>query len=433
LTELHLQEGGPELVCHLREGLAERLVEAGVVSVVPLGVGRWELRANQKVGVIRIDNVTVWVKPKVSISKLLWLLGWSSKAFFTAPGPVELGEAEELVPALAEAFVAQSERALQAGLLQGYREIEGTENVLRGRLRIGDQLRKRYGLPVPLLVRFDDHLVDIPENQILKAAVNKLLMLSGVAGGVRDRLRTLRGVLVDVGELPPRGPLPTWQRSRLNARHHDALALAEIILGNGSVEHEPGRLRVDGFLVDLAKVFENFVTATLGRALEAIAGRCSAQDPFTLDEDGDVAIRPDLVWRISDRPAAAIDAKYKAEKPYGFPQADLYQALAYATAYGLHEAHLVYAKGNETARAWTIRGHRVRITAHTLDLEQPPESILQQIDQLAALIASISRASRLANSRPAPAFFRTAVGGGLVTLSLVAGPLLSAPFGEKAL
>lgn len=394
MTEYHLQEGGPPLVCNLREGLAERLVEVGVVTATPLGIERWELRANQKVGVVRVDDVTVWVTPKVSISKLIWLLGWSFRAFFTAPGPVELGETKELVPALAEAFSAQSERAFQAGLLQGYREIEGSENVLRGRLRIGDQLRERYGVPVPLLVRYDDYLPDIPENQILKAASNKLLMLTGVAEEVRNRLRTLRTMLVDVRDLAPRELLPTWQRTRLNARYHDALALAEIILANGSVEHEPGRLRLDGFLVDLAKVFENFVSATLSRALETIAGRCSAQDPFTLDEEGEVGIRPDLVWWIGEIPAAVIDAKYKAEKPSGFPQADLYQALAYATAYRLNRAHLIYAQGNETARNWTVRESQIRITAETLDLDQPPEVILEQINELANQIASsVSRPS----------------------------------------
>ncbi len=175
------------------------------------------------------------------------------------------------------------------------------------------------------------------------------------------------------------------------------------------MKHQPGRLRIDGFLVDLAKVFENFVTATLTDALEAIAGRCTAQDRFTLDKQADVAIQPDLVWRIGDVIEAAIDAKYKAEKPAGFPQADLYQALAYAIAYRLDETHLVYAKGNETARTWTVRGSRVRITAHTLDLNQPPELIREQMDQLAAVIASRSINTPLTWSRQESASTKVAI------------------------
>lgn len=208
------------------ETIVESLVRNGVVVATPLGSARWELRAGPKVGVARIGGVTVWVKPKVTIARLLWLLGSARKAVFEAPGPVSLEEADELVPALAEAFYAQAERALQAGLLKGYREVEGAETVLRGQLRTGDQLRRRFGLAVPLLVRYDDHLVDIAENQILKAAGSRLLTLPGMGGAVRSRLQRLRGLLVDVGDVVGGPDLPTWHPTRLNARYHDALLLA---------------------------------------------------------------------------------------------------------------------------------------------------------------------------------------------------------------
>lgn len=386
MTDLHLREGDPPVASDLDGSVVERLVTEGVVSATPLGGQRWELRATRKVGVVRVGGITVWIRPKITIARLLWLLGWSRRAVFAAPGPVAVEESEDLVPALAEAFCGQAERALQAGLLQGYREVEGSEAVLRGRLRAGDQLRRRFGLPVPLLVRYDDHLVDTPENQILKAAATRLSMLPGIAGPVRVRLRSLRGLLVDVSDLTVAGPLPGWHPSRLNARYHDALWLAEIVLKNGSIEHEPGRLRLDGFLVDLYQVFESFVTSSLGSSLERRGGRCQSQDCFTLDEEGQIGIRPDLVWRIEGRPVAVVDAKYKAEKPAGFPQADLYQALAYATAYQLDEAHLVYAKGVEAAQGWTVRNAGVKITAHALDLDQLPAQILDQVETLARRI-----------------------------------------------
>ncbi|MGH9057621.1 MAG: 5-methylcytosine restriction system specificity protein McrC [Acidimicrobiales bacterium] len=146
-------------------------------------------------------------------------------------------------------------------------------------------------------------------------------------------------------------------------------------------------MRVQGFLLDLYQVFENFVTVTVSQALERIDGRRQAEDPHTLDEEGEINIRPDLVWRVSGQPAAVIDAKYKAEKPSGFPEADLYQALAYATAYGLDAARLVYAAGNETARNWTARHSGTRRVAHTLDLQEPPAAILERVGALARSIA----------------------------------------------
>jgi 5-methylcytosine-specific restriction enzyme subunit McrC len=387
MIELHLKEGGPPLMVELEEGVVKRLVAIGVVVATPLGAGRWELRACQKVGVVSIGGVMIWVRPKLTIARLLWLIGWAHRALFEAPGPVALEESDDLVPALAEAFCAQAERALQQGLLQGYREVEGSEAVLRGRLRTEDQLRHRFGLAVPLLIRYDDFLADIAENQILKAASSRLLMLDGIGADVRARLRRVRGLLADVSDIPARAVLPVWRPTRLNSRYHDALALAELILSGGSLEQEPGQLRIDGFLVDLSKVFENFVAETLGASLEDLGGRCQPQDQYTLDDQATIDIRPDLVWRIGGRPVAVMDAKYKAEKPSGFPQADVYQALAYATAYQLGDAHLVYAHGNEVAQEWTVRHAGIRIVAHTLDLDMPPADVLGQVEELASRIA----------------------------------------------
>jgi 5-methylcytosine-specific restriction enzyme subunit McrC len=387
VIEIHLREGGPSLVEAMEESVVKRLVGAGVMTATPLGAGRWDLRACQKVGVVRIGEVMLWVKPKLTVARLLWLLGWARRAVFEAPGPVSLEASDDLVPALAEAFCAQAERALQQGLLQGYREVEGSEAVLRGRLRTGDQLRHRFGLAVPLLIRYDDFLADIAENQILKAATSHLLVLDGVGMKVRARLRRVRGLLADVSDIPSRSLRPVWRPTRLNPRYHDALALAELVLSGGSLEQEPGQLRIDGFLVDLSKIFETFVAETLGSSLEGLNGRCRAQDLYTLDEQATIDIRPDLVWRIGGHPVAVIDAKYKAEKPSGFPQADLYQALAYATAYQMGDAHLVYAHGNEIAQEWTVRHAGIRIVAHTLDLDMPPADIFSQVDALANRIA----------------------------------------------
>jgi 5-methylcytosine-specific restriction enzyme subunit McrC len=387
VTDLWLRENGPPVACELDDATAFGLAGAGVVAVTPLGRGRWELRSARKVGVFRVGQLTVWIQPKIAIQHLLWLLGWARRPGWVGPDLIGFAAGQELVPALAHAFSAQVERALLPGLLQGYVEVDSTEPVLRGRLRTADQLRQRHGVAIPLLVRYDDYRSDIPENQLLRAATSKLLGLPGVSASVRGRLRALRGLVIDVSDLPTGRPLPAWIPSRLNARYHDALWLAEVILNGGAIEQVPGNIRVEGFLIDLYQVFEDFVTATLATHLERLGGHCRAQDRGTLDEEGCVDIRPDLVWRSDGRPVAVIDAKYKAEAPAGFPQADLYQALAYATAYGLDGAHLVYAKGNEIAQDWTVRNVRVRITAHTLDLDAPPAEVLGQVERLAARIA----------------------------------------------
>jgi 5-methylcytosine-specific restriction enzyme subunit McrC len=99
-------------------------------------------------------------------------------------------------------------------------------------------------------------------------------------------------------------------------------------------------------------------------------------------------MKPDLVWYADDEsPKAVIDAKYKAEKPEGFPHADLYQMLAYCTSMRLPVGHLVYAEGNEYGATHEVAGADVTLQAPTLDLSAPRKGLLGQIEELGGRIA----------------------------------------------
>ena len=212
-------------------------------------------------------------------------------------------------------------------------------------------------------------------------------------------LRRLLRDFADVTPLSRSDPVPLWQASRLNARYQTALRLAELVLQATSVEHSPGGVAVNGFLLDMPRLFEDFITVALREALvAAYGGRVDDQDRHYLDEATKVALRPDIVWKIRGSPVAVVDAKYKAEKPAGYPNADLYQLLAYCTVLGLHNGHLVYAKGNETPAHHVVRHSGIEIFCHAVELDQPPDALLVQMSNLAERIA----ATRLQPSTSSP-------------------------------
>jgi len=254
LTDIHLVEGGDSFVGALDDAVGDALAASGAVTATRVGGGEWEVAPSTKIGVVSVGDMTVWVRPKVDIYRVLFLLGYAKNPGWRAD-QVAMAEVDDLVPALAQAFVDQAERAIEPGLLQGYTEVDDSLTVLRGRLREQDQLRQRFGIAIPLLVRYDDHTVDISENRLLRGAAESLLRVPGVPAAVRARLRRLRGVLADV-TVPARGrALPQWSPSRLNGRYHVALWLAELLLRGNAVDQVPGFVRVGGFLVDMAKVF----------------------------------------------------------------------------------------------------------------------------------------------------------------------------------
>lgn len=137
----------------------------------------------------------------------------------------------------------------------------------------------------------------------------------------------------------------------------------------------------------MPQLFEDFVTVALGEAIEGpYGGRIVGQPWHYLNEADRVLLKLDIVWRVGGKAAAVIDAKYKAEKPSGFPNADLYQLLAYCTGLGLRVGHLVDVAGNEQPACYVIRQAGTEIVCHALDLSQPPDALLREISRPAYAI-----------------------------------------------
>ena len=394
MIELELDELGPPTEFVLSPDEGRLLAASGVVTAVPslYAPGRWLVGPAGKVGAARVGNVVVRIRPKVEISRLLFMLGYSLHDAAWQASTVDVGEALDLVPAIAQALWRQVSRAIHQGLLPGYVTCEESSLVLRGRLLESAQLARHHGQPLPLEISYDEFTVDIPENQILRTACERMLLVPRVDAGSSRVLRRVLGDFVDVRSIRRGDPVPVWQPTRINARYHAALRLAELVLRATSVEHTAGSVAVNGFLLNMAQLFEDFVTVALREAIEAsYGGTVVGQSSHHLDEAGRVLLKPDMVWHVDGKTAAVIDAKYKAEKPSGFPNADIYQLLAYCTALGLRTGFLVYAAGNEQPTRYVICQVGIEIICYALNLSEPPNVFLAQIGHLASVITAASR------------------------------------------
>jgi 5-methylcytosine-specific restriction enzyme subunit McrC len=365
------------------------LVDLGIAVVTPtLDDGLFDVTAGRKIGAVTIGGRQLVIRPKITdLNRLLFLLGYAQNPQIWRDDLVALEAADDLLPAVAEPFARLAARAVEQGLLQGYRTITDTLPVLRGRILAGEQMNRLYGLPVPIAVEYDDFTVDIAENRLLAMATLRLLTIPRLSDSARRQLQRLRRALAEVS-VPARGAqVPRWQPSRLNARYQPALRLAEIIVAAESFDHHLGDITVTGYMFDMWRIFEDFVTVALHESLTGRGWHCETQAALHLDDECQVEMRPDLLCRRHGSPSAVVDAKYKAERPEGFPNADLYQMLAYCTVLGLGEGHLVYAKGNEAVSIHTVQNAGVTIHCHALDLALEPTDLLRQIDGLARTMA----------------------------------------------
>ncbi|GAA3893125.1 hypothetical protein GCM10022243_67640 [Saccharothrix violaceirubra] len=133
-----------------------------------------------------------------------------------------------------------------------------------------------------------------------------------------------------------------------------------------------------------SSVCEDFVTVALTEAWRSRPGRTRPKPPTLLDAERGIAMAPDVVHLVDEIPRIVVDAKYKLATGTGrYPNADHYQALAYATALEVAHTWLVYAGTAELARTHHVLNSPVTITTYALDLDVEPPELLAQVQRLA--------------------------------------------------
>lgn len=389
---LQLTEGAAPERLQLPTDIVATLCRLDVATAVPADTGEWIISNIRKVGVLRLWNCQVEIKPKVPVSRLFFLMSYSTDRAIWKEQDIFIDRDNDLLNTISEAFIRQSARATLQGLLQGYETFEDSQQIFRGRLNTSAQIGRRAGLPLPAEVTFDEYTTDILENRLLLTAAQRLLRIPSLAKSNRTSLRKLAQRLSDVTEIKPGTQLPSVKFTRLNIRYQPAIVLAKLILQNVSLEQRYGEITATAFLIDVWQIFEDFLTTALGEHLRCLGGTIEPQAKGrSLDTAGSISLIPDLLWKDASGVRAVIDAKYKAPKNASYPNADIYQMLAYCTRFALPSGHLVYAKGEEEPQVHEIIGRDTKIYCHAIDLNQAPGALLDQVRRLASNIHRSTR------------------------------------------
>ena len=388
LRHLVLDELSSGLVERLDAPSASVLNSSGLAKASPMGMGLYRIEPVGKVVSVRTATVQLDVRPKdrLGLGRLLFLLSYAGEQGFR-PELVAASEDRDLWSALAESLAQLAERALGRGVLQGYLSVDESLRTVKGRIRISDQISRRPGMLVPLEVSYDEFTEDIAENRILRAALERMGQVPGVRPEVLGRLRQLKGKLDGVTRLPAGAPVPPWKPTRMNLRYQAVLRVADLILRNASAVAGEGRQQTASFVVDMARVFEDFVGTALRSAMAAYPGELRLRYNALLSEavrDSDrLSVRPDAVHLLGGRPVVAYNAKYRAASDAGASlTADHYQMLAHCTALAVPTAWLVYA-GQGEVKLRRILNTDIDIVEFPLDLSQPPSAILASVQELA--------------------------------------------------
>ncbi len=404
MRPIDLQEyvrSAPERLSAAERDTLRRIVPSLAIEPATGVEGTYHLTPGSTIGAVEVGDLAVSIRPKLSIARVLFLVSYAMGAFeLREMDRFDFRDAPTLVEALARALASVARRAFTRGLLRGYRTQEEALPTVRGRIRFDEQLRRRFGVPLPVDVRYDEFTDDITANRLVKAAAVRLGRMRIRTRRSRDGLQRIVASLENVSLVEfAAHAVPEVSFDRLNEHYREVVALSRIILQHTSFEADRGHIRATGFLMDMNEVFQDFVTLALREAL-GVSARTFRSDHgiprVALDEAGRVRLKPDLSWWDGRVCMFVGDAKYKRITDDRIPNADLYQLLAYAVALNLPAGLLIYAQGEAELAAHVVRHAGTRLQIAVLDLSGTMEELLAGIDDLAEQVRALRHADTAA-------------------------------------
>ncbi len=357
----------------------------GRVTIAPTTApGFFEVAASSYVGSIVVPGLELLIRPKVPLENVFLMLDVGMPAGAWRRESFDYGTSTDLLPAFAAFFARTVEQTIARGLIRSYRAEEERLTTLRGRIDLVEQVRCP-GTPSPVACRFDEYTADIAENQLLKAAVRRLLHLVGVRPDTRRLLTRQLSRFEEVSEHTPDPDLVKRMHfTRLNRHYQPALQLAQLVLRRTGLIDRVGGATASSFLLNMNDLFQDFVEDRLQRHLRRHL-EVVAEPPEWLGHGRAVLMYPDLVFERAGTPVYVGDTKYKLTADAKARNPDYYQLLAYLTAMNLDEGVLIYClhDGEAPPRQVDVRHTHKRLFTYALDLSGTISAVEQSVAALA--------------------------------------------------
>lgn len=377
--ELNLTEYEEGILEEIDAASAVAIAKSELVEISRKISGEFRIAAGSRVGFVSAGNFQVAVHPRFPVRNLFYFLNVLDVLKFEDER-VRISKSTQILDVLVSSFVDSAFLSTSKGLLHGYREIEEQAITLRGRILFSKQLSKGVEVPIPFEIKRDEYSEDIPENQLLKRALRKIIRLEiGSSSSIslaKSLVRELDGVSNLHGRID-------YVESRLNKHYWNTLRIAKLIDEGSGFSENIGDLTINGFSIDMFRLFEQFSFRELSSRIKRRGDVALSQRRLELDLEGNYREIPDLIWQSDGRPKHVVDFKYKnpLQGESAAPSLDdIRQVSSYASLLGLKSAHLVYGVALQTEEIRTRLG--VTVVIHGIDLGLEPRGIAKRLDDL---------------------------------------------------
>ena len=256
-------------------------------------------------------------------------------------------------------FLSLANQLVKRGIRSDYIRQQKNTQYLKGRLLVGQQIRKNAMHPERFFIECDDYQVNRPANRLIKTTLSLVLRASQSAAN--QRLARELGFVFE--EVPASNDIRSdFQKVKLSrgmGYYQDVLAWCELLLNSNGPTASSGGFNTLSLLYPMERIFEDYVAHCLRLNLnEHFAAGCTLKTQAAkyslVEEHNDSSIfklKPDLLVIKDKQTVCVMDTKWKLldssdrKNKYGISQADMYQLYAYG-----HK----YLKGNEHKKLMLI-------------------------------------------------------------------------------
>jgi 5-methylcytosine-specific restriction enzyme subunit McrC len=334
----------------------------------------FELTSKGWVGYIPVNNdFGLYIKPRITISKLFAMLeyAYNLKSFKFIDGIIECETVLDLYDRIVSLLIKLVNDRLRKGLYREYVEQKEVLSYLSGNMDINYKLINPN--KIKFLCSYQDIVTDIGDNRIITWTLYRIIKM-GLCNENTIRLarKTFRNLIGQTDVVPFKSVQCLGRNyNRLNEDYKIIHSLCKLVLDQEGPIHSLGNQKILPFLVDMAKLFEIFISKWLNKWIDVYYPNIyelKSQENVVIDENGNYKFKIDLVIynKINGITKCVMDTKYKiSEKP---TTQDISQIVTYAVLKDCKEAILIYPTQNIKLFDERIKDIRVRSIGFPLDL-----------------------------------------------------------------
>lgn len=306
--------------------------ERTLVRCSPTGGGLYSVTVDNAIGTIGIDRIQITVLPKIGLIHFLHLLSCVQPLPRTVQKWISAETSDDLAQVVAAWFLNALFSLLRGDLLRDYREVEDRVAFVRGSIDLQATSGVYYSGALDLVCRFDEFDQDTPLNRVLKAGAQRVLGTPALQSSLKTRARRALARFIDVATVKPSDlEIETDRRTRA---YSECLLFAKWLLRFQGLALSEGSTRAYCFLFPTASIAEDALRSVLQHGLRDI---CNVKKYGRALKGSMLTVNPDLIFERMD---ALGDIKYKLSLDQ-WNRADLYQAVAFATAFAFKRASIV--------------------------------------------------------------------------------------------